>query len=81
MCCPEECAHLGQPSATRSSISNSVSLISNTNNEGAHMSVGLLLVIIGIILALLVYPTIGLVCILVGLLLLVWPTGGGGVRF
>jgi hypothetical protein len=37
------------------------------------MELSLLLIVIGIVLAVLVYPALGLVCILVGLVLLVWP--------
>jgi hypothetical protein len=37
------------------------------------MELSLLLIIIGIILALLVHYALGIVCILVGLVLLVWP--------
>jgi hypothetical protein len=38
-----------------------------------HMELPLLLIIIGIIVAVLVSYAIGIVCILVGLVLLVWP--------
>ena len=37
------------------------------------MSLPLLLIVIGIVLAILVHYAIGIVCILVGLVLLVWP--------
>ena len=37
------------------------------------MELSLLLIIIGIVLALLVNYAIGIVCILIGLVLLVWP--------
>ncbi len=37
------------------------------------MPLGLLLIIIGIILAVLVHYALGIVCILVGLVLLLWP--------
>ena len=43
------------------------------------MELSLLLIIIGIVLALLVHYALGIVCIVVGLVLLVWPrlTAGG----
>ena len=37
------------------------------------MELSLLLIVIGIVLALLVHYALGIVCILVGLVLLVWP--------
>jgi hypothetical protein len=37
------------------------------------MSLALLLIIIGIVLALLVHYALGIVCIVVGLVLLIWP--------
>jgi hypothetical protein len=37
------------------------------------MSLALLLIIIGIVLAILVHYALGIVCILVGLVLLIWP--------
>lgn len=37
------------------------------------MPIALLLIIIGIILAILVHYALGIVCILVGLVLLLWP--------
>jgi hypothetical protein len=37
------------------------------------MSLPLLLIIIGIILAVLVHYGLGIVCILIGLVLLIWP--------
>ena len=37
------------------------------------MSLPLLLIVIGIVLAILVNYAIGIVCILVGLVLLIWP--------
>ena len=40
------------------------------------MQVGLLLIIIGIALALLVHYALGIVCILIGLILLIWPHVG-----
>ena len=48
------------------------------------MPLALLLIVIGIVLALLVHWGLGLACILIGLVLLIWPavTGksGGGSR-
>ena len=41
------------------------------------MSLPLLLIIIGIVLAVLVNYALGIVCILVGLVLLLWPTIAG----
>jgi succinate dehydrogenase/fumarate reductase cytochrome b subunit len=37
------------------------------------MEMSLLLIIIGIVLALLVHYALGIVCILIGLVLLIWP--------
>jgi hypothetical protein len=37
------------------------------------MTLSLLLIIIGIVLAILVHYALGIVCILVGLVLLIWP--------
>jgi hypothetical protein len=37
------------------------------------MELSLLLIILGIIIAVLVDPTIGTLCVVVGLILLVWP--------
>ena len=37
------------------------------------MSLALLLIVIGIVLAILVHYALGIVCILIGLVLLVWP--------
>jgi hypothetical protein len=37
------------------------------------MDLGLLLIVIGIVLALLVHYALGIACIVVGLVLLVWP--------
>lgn len=37
------------------------------------MSLALLLIIIGIVLAILVHYALGIVCILIGLVLLIWP--------
>ncbi|MGH2982109.1 MAG: hypothetical protein ACRDKV_08720 [Solirubrobacterales bacterium] len=44
------------------------------------MELSLLLIIIGIVLAILVSPVLGMLCILIGLVLLVWPrlTAGRG---
>lgn len=46
------------------------------------MSLGLILIIVGIILAILVHYALGIVCILVGLVLLIWPriSAGRGAR-
>jgi hypothetical protein len=46
------------------------------------MPIALLLIIIGIVLAILVHYALGIVCILVGLVLLLWPrlTAGRGAR-
>ena len=47
------------------------------------MSLGLLLIIIGIVLAILVHYALGIVCILIGLVLLIWPrisAGRGSAR-
>jgi len=46
------------------------------------MSLGILLIIIGIILAILVHYALGIICILVGLVLLIWPriSAGRGAR-
>jgi succinate dehydrogenase/fumarate reductase cytochrome b subunit len=38
-----------------------------------HMELSLLLIIIGIVLAVLVHYALGIVCILIGLVLLLWP--------
>ncbi|HEX6115866.1 MAG TPA: hypothetical protein VFY99_02120 [Solirubrobacterales bacterium] len=45
-----------------------------------HMELPLLLIIIGIVLAILVHYALGIVCILIGLVLLLWPrlTAGRG---
>ena len=37
------------------------------------MQLSLLLIIIGIVLAILVHYALGIVCILIGLVLLIWP--------
>jgi succinate dehydrogenase/fumarate reductase cytochrome b subunit len=37
------------------------------------MSLALLLIVIGIVLAILVHYALGIVCILIGLVLLIWP--------
>jgi hypothetical protein len=39
----------------------------------ARMQLSLLLIVIGIVLAILVNYALGIVCILVGLVLLIWP--------
>jgi hypothetical protein len=44
------------------------------------MELSLLLIIIGIVLWLLVYPALGLACILIGLVLLIWPRIAAGRR-
>ena len=46
------------------------------------MELSLLLIVIGIVLAILVHYALGLACILVGLVLLVWPriSGYSGTR-
>ena len=44
------------------------------------MELSLLLIIIGIVLAILVNYALGIVCILVGLVLLIWPRISGGWR-
>lgn len=46
------------------------------------MSIGILLIIIGIVLAILVHYALGIVCILIGLVLLIWPriSAGRGAR-
>jgi hypothetical protein len=44
------------------------------------MELSLLLIIIGIVLAILVYPALGLACILIGLVLLIWPRIAAGRR-
>jgi hypothetical protein len=41
------------------------------------MSLALLLIIIGIVLAVLVNYALGIVCILIGLVLLIWPRIAG----
>jgi hypothetical protein len=45
----------------------------------AGMELSLLLIVIGIILALLVNYAVGLACILIGLVLLIWPRLRTGV--
>jgi succinate dehydrogenase/fumarate reductase cytochrome b subunit len=42
------------------------------------MSLALLLIIIGIVLAILVHYALGIVCIVVGLVLLIWPRLSAG---
>jgi hypothetical protein len=46
------------------------------------MSIALSLIIIGIILAILVHYALGIVCVLIGLVLLIWPriSEGRGAR-
>ena len=46
------------------------------------MELSLLLIIIGIVLAILVHYALGIVCILIGLVLLLWPRlrSGGDAR-
>jgi hypothetical protein len=46
------------------------------------MELSLLLIIVGIVLAILVHYALGIVCILIGLVLLIWPriTAGRGTR-
>jgi hypothetical protein len=42
------------------------------------MELSLLLIIIGIVLAILVNYALGILCILIGLVLLIWPRIAGG---
>lgn len=42
------------------------------------MSLALLLIIIGIVLAILVHYALGIICIVIGLVLLIWPRIAGG---
>ena len=44
------------------------------------MELSLLLIIIGIVVAILVNYAIGIACILIGLVLLIWPRVTGGTR-
>lgn len=44
------------------------------------MELGLLLIVIGIVLAILVNYALGLACILIGLVLLLWPRLSAGRR-
>jgi hypothetical protein len=44
------------------------------------MPIALLLIIIGIVLAILVHYALGIVVILIGLVLLIWPRLSGGGR-
>jgi len=46
------------------------------------MELSLLLIIIGIVVAILVHYALGIACILIGLVLLIWPriSGAGGAR-
>jgi hypothetical protein len=45
---------------------------------GRSMELSLLLIIIGIVLAILVNYALGIVCILIGLVLLIWPRIAAG---
>ena len=42
------------------------------------MELSLLLIVIGIVLAILVHYALGIACILIGLVLLLWPRLSGG---
>lgn len=42
------------------------------------MPIALLLIIIGIVLALVVHYALGIICILIGLVLLIWPRIAAG---
>jgi hypothetical protein len=42
------------------------------------MELSLLLIIIGIVLAILVHYALGIACIVIGLVLLIWPRISGG---
>lgn len=44
------------------------------------MSLALLLIVVGIVLAILVHYALGIVCILIGLVLLIWPHVSGRGR-
>ena len=44
------------------------------------MELSLLLIVIGIVLAILVNYALGIACILIGLVLLIWPRVSGGWR-
>lgn len=44
------------------------------------MELALLLIIIGIVLAILVNYVLGIICILIGLVLLIWPRVASGPR-
>jgi hypothetical protein len=44
------------------------------------MELSLLLIVIGIVLAIFVHYAIGIACILIGLVLLIWPRISGGTR-
>jgi hypothetical protein len=50
-----------------------LSFCTSTPGIAGGMSLSLLLIIIGIILALLVNYVLGILCIVIGLVLLVWP--------
>jgi hypothetical protein len=41
------------------------------------MNLGLLLIVIGIVLALIVNYALGIICIVIGLAMLIWPRLGG----
>jgi len=43
------------------------------------MNLALLLIVIGIIIAMLVHTGLGLLCILIGLVLLIWPAVSSGI--
>ncbi|MGI8460389.1 MAG: hypothetical protein ACR2OC_01960 [Solirubrobacterales bacterium] len=45
-----------------------------------NMELPLLLIIVGIVLAILVHYALGIVCILIGLVLLIWPRISAGNR-
>lgn len=49
---------------------------------GAFMPLSLLLIVIGIVLAILVHYALGIICIVIGLVLLIWPrmTAGRSAR-
>ena len=46
--------------------------------EAGPMELSLLLIVIGIVLAILVHYALGIACILIGLVLLLWPRLSGG---
>lgn len=53
---------------------------SGLTGTGRAMELSLLLIIIGIVLAILVNYALGIACILIGLVLLIWPRVAGGTR-